>query len=79
LGQIAPPVAGATPWPKNPRGQVLAIKGALAEAPCATATLIAQFKGRTAAADIRRLLGVLQRDGQIRRAPDGTYSLLRAA
>ena len=79
LGQIAPPAALATPWPKDPRGQVLSIKGALAEAPSTTEAVVAQFKGRGAAADIRRLLGVLQRDGQIRRAPDGKFSLLRAA
>jgi hypothetical protein len=58
---------------------VLAIKGALAEAPATTETIVAQFKGRGAAADIRRLLDVLQRGGQVRRAPDGTFGLLRAA
>jgi len=79
LGQITPVTVGATPWPKDPRGQVLAIKGALAERPCTVDALAAQFKGRAAAADIRRLVGVLQRDGQIRRAPDGIFSLLRAA
>ncbi len=79
LGQIPAPAGAATPWPKNPRGQVLAIKGALAEGPSTTAAIVAQFKGKGAAVDIRRLLAVLQRDGQIRRSPDATYSLLRAA
>jgi hypothetical protein len=55
------------------------LKGALADGPLTSDSLIAQFKGKAAAADIRRLLGVLQRDGQVRRAPDGTYCLLRAA
>ena len=41
--------------------------------------MAARFKGKNAAADIRRLLAVLQRDGQVRRAADGGYALLRAA
>ncbi len=76
----APVVApGAAKWPKERREQVLFLKGALSDGPLTAEFLVAQFKGRGAAADIRRLLGVLQRDGQVRRAPDGTYGLLRAA
>ena len=75
----APGIAVA-PWPKNARAQVLAIKGALAEAaPLAPDALSARFKGRAAGADVRRLLAVLQRDGQVRRGVDGRYALLRAA
>jgi hypothetical protein len=80
IGDAATPVVGAAPWPKDARTQVLAIKGALAEAaPLAAEALATRFKGRGAGADVRRLLGVLQRDGQVRRGPDGRYTLLRAA
>jgi hypothetical protein len=77
----AEPVAEPIAWPKEIRGQVLAIKGVLADttAPLAVETLAAQFKGRKIAPDIARLVGVLQRDGQVRRDADGRYSLLRSA
>ncbi len=80
VGPAPVAVAMATAWPKDARGQVLALKGVLAEGALTAEAVIAQFKkSRSAAADIRRLLGVLQRDGQVRRSPDGTYGLLRAA
>jgi hypothetical protein len=68
-------------WPKDTRAQVLAIKGVLAEAasPLPVDALAACFKGRGAGKDVHRLIAVLQRDGQVRRAPDGGYALLRAA
>ncbi|MEO8811279.1 MAG: hypothetical protein ABI376_00005, partial [Caulobacteraceae bacterium] len=79
IGAMPAAPAGAAPWPKDARTQVLAIKGLLAEGDADPAALAARFKGRAAAADIRRLLAVLQRDGQVRRAADGSYGLLRAA
>ena len=81
IGGIAPVPAERAPWPKDGRAQVLALKGALAEAPAplAPAALAARFKGRRAGPDIARLMAVLQRDGQVRRAPDGAFALLRAA
>ena len=72
-GDAPMPAADRARWPKAPRLQVLAIKGALAEA----APLAASPAGG-AATDIPRLLGVLQRGGQVRRSPDGRYALLRA-
>jgi hypothetical protein len=53
----------------------------LAEAasPLPVDALAACFKGPGAGKDVHRLIAVLQRDGQVRRAPDGGYALLRAA
>jgi len=81
IGALPEAPAERAPWPKDGRAQVLSIKGALAEAPAPLTpdALAARFRGRSAAADIRRLVAVLQRDGQVRRAADGSYSLLRAA
>jgi len=81
IGALPDAPTGRAPWPKDGRAQVLTIKGALAEAPAPLTpdALAARFRGRAAAADIRRLVAVLQRDGQVRRAADGSYSLLRAA
>lgn len=72
--------AERAPWPKKPREQVLEIKVALAEAGGLDVdALTARFKGRAVAAEVPRVLRVLQSGGQVRRAPDGAYSLLRAA
>ena len=80
LGPILVAAGERAPWPKDRRAQVLALKGALAEAGALTpADLAARFKGRGGAEDVRRLVTVLQRDGQVRHAADGGYSLLRAA
>jgi hypothetical protein len=80
LGETVEAAADRATWPKRPRDQVLAIKGALAEAgaPLPVETLAARFKGRGAAKDVQRLITVLQRDGQVRRSADGGYALLRA-
>ncbi len=79
IGAIPAPAAARAPWPADRRAQVLALKCALAEAPdpLTAAALAARFKGRRPAPDIARLIGVRERDGQVRRAGDG-YSLLRA-
>jgi len=81
LGETTAPPAGQAAWPKDTRAQVLAIKGALAEAsvPLPVEALAARFKGRGAGKDVQRLIAVLQRDGQVRRSTDGGYALLRAA
>jgi hypothetical protein len=81
LGPAAAVPAGRLRWPPDPRAQVLLIKGALADAPAPLTldALAARFQGRRPAADVRRLIAVLQRDGQVRRGADGGFSLLRAA
>ncbi|MGI8841996.1 MAG: DNA methyltransferase, partial [Caulobacteraceae bacterium] len=80
IGAIPAPPAARANWPAKRRDQVLALKGALAEAPgpLTPAALAARFKGRRAAPDIARLIAVLERDGQVRRGSDGGASLLRA-
>ena len=80
IGALPSAPAERAPWPREPRLQVLAIKGALAEAaPLTPSDLAARFKGRAAATEVPRLLAVLQKGGQVRRSPDGAYALLRAA
>ena len=79
ITDVAPAPADQLRWPGETRLQVLYIKGALADAPLDPRALASRFKGRKAAADVPRLLGVLQNDGQVRRGPDGRYALLRAA
>ena len=80
IGPAPSAPADRAPWPREPRLQVLAIKGALAEAaPLTPVELAARFKGRAASAEVPRLLAVLQKGGQVRRGPDGAYALLRAA
>jgi len=71
---------GRIPWPREPRPQLLLLKGALAEAeaPLSAEDLVARFKGRKAAVEVPRLLAALERTGQVR-ATGGGYTLLRAA
>lgn len=71
---------GLLAWPREPRPQLLLIKGALAEAnlPLSADALAARFKGRKALQEVPRLLATLVRLGQVRDAGGG-YTLLRAA
>ena len=74
------PPAERIPWPRQPRPQLLLIRGALAEAsaPMSAEALAARFRGRKAAQEVPRLLHALERLGQVRATGDG-YTLLRAA
>ena len=71
---------GLMAWPREPKPQLLLIKGALAEAdlPLSAEAFMARFKGRKAVRDVPRLLATLERMGQVRAAGRG-YTLLRAA
>jgi hypothetical protein len=79
IEDLLPPV-GRIPWPREPRPQLMLIRGALAEAgaPVSARALAGHFKGRKAAAEVRRLLDVLVGLGEARATGDG-YTLLRVA
>lgn len=79
LLQDAQPIEGALKWPKEPRARILAVKGLLADGALTADGLAGHFKGRGVAREVARLLDALVRLGQVRRAPDGTFRLLRAA
>lgn len=67
-------------WPSDDRSRLMMIRGALAETatPQPAELVAARFKGRGVGPEVSRLLSTLERDGQVRRSPDG-FSLLRAA